>query len=58
MQSPVLTYGCKTVTLTKADELELSIFERKVLRKIYGPVCDRGEWRIRYNHELYQLYIT
>jgi hypothetical protein len=53
---PVLTYGCETWTLTKADELALSTFERKVLWKIYGPVYERGEWRIRYNHELYQLY--
>jgi hypothetical protein len=46
------------VTLTKVDELALSTFERKVLRKIYGPVYGRGEWRIRYNHELCQLYNT
>jgi hypothetical protein len=37
------------------DESKISIFERKVLRKIYGPVNDRGKWRIRYNNELYQL---
>jgi hypothetical protein len=52
----MLTYGCETLTLTKADELALSTSERKVLRKIYGPVYERGKWRIRYNHELYQLY--
>jgi hypothetical protein len=55
---PVSAYGCETWMLTKADELALSTFERKVLRKIYGPVCGREEWRIRYNHELYQLYKT
>ncbi|PSN37777.1 hypothetical protein C0J52_15854 [Blattella germanica] len=32
------------------------IFERKVLRKIYGPVNDRGIWRIRNNNEIYNLY--
>ena len=32
------------------------MFERKVLRTIYGPVCVDGEWRTRYNHELYSLY--
>jgi hypothetical protein len=24
--------------------------------KIYGSTNDNGTWRIRYNHELYQLY--
>jgi hypothetical protein len=46
------------LTLTKADELALSTFEKKVLQKIYCPVYERGERRIRYNHELYQLYKT
>ena len=26
-----------------------------MLRRIYGPVNDKGEWRIRTNRELYQL---
>ena len=26
------------------------------LRKIYGPYYNNGEWRIRWNHELYELY--
>ena len=34
----------------------LDIFERKVLTTIFGPVCIDGEWRTRYNHELYSLY--
>ena len=32
------------------------MFERKVLRTIYGLVCVDGEWRTRYNYELYSLY--
>ena len=52
---PVLTYGAETWVLSKQDEHRLSIFERKILRKIYGPVMDRGSWRIRTNQELYQL---
>ena len=53
---PVLTYAAETWTLTKADELKLDVFERKILRRIYGPICENGVWRSRYNHELYQLY--
>jgi hypothetical protein len=28
------------------------VFERKILRGIYGPVCIQGEWRLRTNAEL------
>ena len=34
----------------------LRSFENRILRKIYGPICEEGIWRIRYNFELYQLY--
>ena len=30
--------------LTSLDEQALGVFERKILRKIYGPFCDRGEY--------------
>jgi len=52
---PVLTYGAETWVLSKQDERRLSIFERKILQRIYGPVIDGGRWRIRTNQELYQL---
>jgi hypothetical protein len=42
--------------LTKKGELQLAVFERKVLRKIFGPIRDTDKWRRRYNEELYQLY--
>ena len=38
--------------LSKQDEHRLSIFERKILRRIYGRVIDGGRWRIRTNQEL------
>jgi hypothetical protein len=31
----------------------LGVFERKILRAIFGPTNDNGEWRIKYNNELY-----
>jgi hypothetical protein len=34
----------------------LSIFERRILRYISGPVEENGTWRRRYNHELYKLF--
>ena len=49
-------YGAETWVLSKADELRLGVFERKILRIIYGPVCEGAAWRTRYNEELYHLY--
>jgi len=40
---PVLIYGAETWVISKQDEHRLSIFERKILRIIYGPVMDRGK---------------
>jgi hypothetical protein len=34
----------------------LGVFERKVLRRIYGPLCEGATWRSRHNEELYRLY--
>jgi len=34
----VLTYALETWTLTKRDRKQLYIFERKVYRRILGPV--------------------
>jgi len=54
---PALTYGAETWALSKQDGYRLSIFEHKILRRIYGSVIDGGGgWRIRTNQELYQLY--
>ena len=38
MIRPVVTYSSETRTLKAKDENNLSIFERQVLRKIFGPV--------------------
>jgi hypothetical protein len=50
-----VTYGAEIWTLTTAEENTLRRLERRVLRKIYGPVVDKGVWRIRYNEQLCTL---
>jgi hypothetical protein len=37
------------------EERILAVFERKILRKIYGPVKENELWRIRRNDELEDL---
>jgi hypothetical protein len=49
---PVLLYGSETCVLTKREENQLFVFERKVLRTICGPKIGNGVYRRRYNHEL------
>jgi Reverse transcriptase (RNA-dependent DNA polymerase) len=55
---PVVTYGCETWTLTKKDETTLLVFERSMLRRIFGACVDTisVEWRRRTNRELEELY--
>jgi hypothetical protein len=36
--------------------MDLAAFERKILRKIFGPVCINCSWELRYNEELYSMY--
>lgn len=52
---PVVTYSAQTWILNKEDEESLRIFERKVIRRIYGPICENGVWRVRYNIEIDQI---
>jgi hypothetical protein len=49
---PVLLYGSETWVLTKKEENQLLVFERKVLRTICGPIIENDVYRRRYNHEL------
>jgi hypothetical protein len=49
-------FGAETWLLSKADELRLAVLERKILGRIYGPICEGPIWRSRYNEELYRLY--
>jgi hypothetical protein len=52
-----LTYASETSTLTKRDRKQINIFERKVHRRILGPVYDNDKenWRILTNKEIYEI---
>jgi hypothetical protein len=52
---PVVTCGAETWTMSTADENSLRVFERKVVRRIYGPVTEGERWRIRSNRELEEI---
>jgi len=45
---PIVTYGCEIWAMTVTEQNHLLIFERRVLREIYGPTQDNdGIWRIK-----------
>jgi hypothetical protein len=55
---PVLLYGSETWVLTKREENQLLVFERKVLRTISSPEIENGVYRRRYNQELERESLT
>jgi hypothetical protein len=44
---PDVTNGAVIWLLRVADEYVHRSFERRIIRKIFGPVRYRGEWRLR-----------
>ena len=50
---PTVVYGCETWVLKESITQKLSVFEREILRKIFGPTKEaNGIWRIETNKEL------
>jgi hypothetical protein len=49
---PVVIYAHETWTLKEIITNKLMVFERKVLRKIFGPTNENGIWQIKTNQEL------
>ena len=52
----IVTYRTETWTLTNTAEKMLMTWDRKILRKIYGPTNENGQWRIKTNSELLDKY--
>ena len=50
---PVVVYGSECWVLTESIKQKLLVFERKILRRIFGPTQKAsGEWRLKTNKEL------
>lgn len=52
---PIVVYGCESWIMTEQKQ-QLRRWGRKMLTKIYGPVKEQNNWRIRSNLELEQVY--
>jgi hypothetical protein len=57
---PVVLYGCETWSLTLREECRLTVFENRVLMRIFGPRSNEvtREWRKLHNEELNDLYYS
>jgi hypothetical protein len=55
---PVVLYGCETWSLILRETYRLTVFENRVLGRIFGPKRDEvtGGWRKLHNGELHNLY--
>jgi hypothetical protein len=53
-----IPYGYETCSLILTEENRLRVFEKRVLRRIFGPKRDEvtGGWRKLHNEELHYLY--
>jgi hypothetical protein len=56
LMRPVVINTCEIWVITKTIKQKLLVFERKILRKIFGPTKERdGTWWIKTNDELNKL---
>jgi hypothetical protein len=53
---PIVLYRAECWSLSGTNEKMVDVFERKILRRIYGPIKGRDQWRCRFNKELYDLF--
>ena len=52
---PIVTYASETWVLKEAIIQKLLVFERKILRRIFGPTKENQIWRVKTNEELDKL---
>ena len=52
----IVTYACEAWVLKETIKDKLMVFERKMLRRIFGPTKERSStWRIKTKDELDKL---
>jgi hypothetical protein len=52
---PIVTYSCEAWILKETIINKLLVFERKILRKIFGPKNENGMWQIKTDQELDEI---
>jgi hypothetical protein len=52
----IILWGSEIWTHTGKVASNLMTWERKILRKIYGPIYEQGAWRTRSNLKLQNAY--
>jgi hypothetical protein len=52
---PIVTYASETWVLKETVIQKLLVFERKILRRIFGPTKVNQIWRVKINEELDKL---
>jgi hypothetical protein len=52
---PIVTYSSETWILKETIINKLLVFERKIVRKIFGPNNENGIWSIKTNQEMDEI---
>jgi hypothetical protein len=57
---PVVLYGRESWSVTLREEHRFRVYEKRVLRRIFGPKREEvaGGWRRLHNEELHNLYAS
>lgn len=53
---PIVMYGGEPWTLTKENSKTLLVWERRILRSIYGVLKEGNRWRIRHNAQQAEMF--
>jgi len=54
---PITLYASSTWATTRSDKKKLEVFERKILRKVFGPKKNNeGEYEVQNNKNVEELY--